>query len=33
MRPLRLEFSAFITYADKTVVDFEKFGTSGGWLL
>ncbi|MBR6109683.1 MAG: SMC family ATPase [Clostridia bacterium] len=33
MRPLRLEFSAFITYADKTVVDFEKFGTSGLYLI
>lgn len=33
MRPLKLEFSAFITYADKTVVDFEKFGTSGLYLI
>ena len=33
MRPLKLEFSAFITYADKTVVDFEKFGTSVLYLI
>ena len=33
MRPIKLEFSAFITYADKTEIDFEKLGKSGLYLI
>ena len=28
MRPIRLEMSAFGPYAGRTVVDFDKLGTS-----
>ena len=33
MRPLRLAMSAFGPYAGSTVVDFEKFGSSGIYLI
>ena len=33
MRPVRLEMSAFGPYADRTVVDFEKLGKSGIYLI
>jgi len=33
MRPLKLEISAFGPYAGKTVVDLEKLGTSGLYLI
>ncbi|MBQ5354243.1 MAG: AAA family ATPase [Clostridia bacterium] len=33
MRPLRLEMTAFGPYAKKTVVDFEKFGDRGLYLI
>ena len=33
MRPITLEMSAFGPYADKTVVDFDKMGTEGLYLV
>ena len=33
MRPIRLELSAFGPYAGRTVVDFDKLGTSGLYLI
>ena len=33
MRPIRLEMSAFGPYAGRTVVDFDKLGTSGIYLI
>ena len=33
MRPVRLELSAFGPYAGRTVVDFDKLGTSGIYLI
>lgn len=33
MRPLKLVMSAFGPYADKTVLDFEKLGNSGLYLI
>ena len=33
MRPLRLEMTAFGPYAKRTVVDFEKFGDRGLYLI
>lgn len=33
MRPLSLEMTAFGTYVEKTVVDLEKFGSSGLYLI
>ena len=33
MRPVRLELSAFGPYAGRTVVDFDKLGKSGIYLI
>ncbi len=33
MRPIKLTMSAFGPYASKTVIDFEKFGKSGLYLI
>ena len=33
MRPIRLELSAFGPYAGSTVVDFDKLGKSGLYLI
>ena len=33
MRPLRLTISAFCSYAEKTEIDLNKFGTSGLYLI
>lgn len=33
MRPIKLTLSAFGPYADKTVIDFDKLGTSGIYLI
>ncbi|MBR3299630.1 MAG: SMC family ATPase [Clostridia bacterium] len=33
MRPIKLEMSAFISYAEREQVDFEKFGKSGLFLI
>ena len=33
MRPLKITISAFGPYADKTVIDMEKLGTSGLYLI
>lgn len=33
MRPIRLEMQAFESYLDKTVLDFDKLGTKGLYLI
>ena len=33
MRPLKLEICAFCSYPDKTVIDFEKLGKNGLYLI
>ena len=33
MRPLLLEMQAFSTYCEKTIIDFNKFGASGMYLV
>ena len=33
MRPIRLEMTAFCSYRDKTVIEFEKLGTEGLYLI
>ena len=33
MRPLKLEISAFCSYPDVTVIDMEKLGESGIYLI